>query len=147
MVPFRDVVALDGHIVRGWEAMNALAADAGNDAAGDADDLRTGSFEYVKYFKPRGVTCTTDARIDGNIVDAVRRDGYRPRHRVYPVGRLDKETSGLIVLTSDGRMVNAVLRGEKKQPKVYQVVVNGRLDDEDLQQLRVSAQRVARLWS
>ena len=54
------------------------------------------------------------------------------------MGRLDKETSGLIILTSDGRMVNAVLRGEKKQPKVYKVMVNGRLEENDLQQLRVS---------
>ena len=44
---------------------------------------------------------------------------------VYPVGRLDKDTSVLIVLTSDGRMVNSVLRGEeRKQRKVYNVMVN-----------------------
>ena len=138
-MPFRDDVTLDGRLVRGWEAMNAVDArdaDAPDDGRGD-DDLRTASFEYVKYFKPLGVTCTTDPRVADNVVDALRRDGYRPRHRVYPVGRLDKATSGLIVLTSDGRLVNAALRGENKQPKVYKVLVNGRLEDGHLQQLRV----------
>ena len=66
---------------------------------------------------------------------------------VYPVGRLDKDTSGLIVLTSDGRMVNSVLRGERKQEKVYNVMVNGRLDDEHLQLLRVLIQPTDRIHS
>ncbi|KAL9179228.1 hypothetical protein ACHAXT_008518 [Thalassiosira profunda] len=140
VVPFRDEVALDGQVVRGWERMNALDENQGGDlqTAGGArgGDLNTAAFEYVKYFKPRGVTCTTDRRIEGNIIDAIHQDGFRPRHRVYPVGRLDKDTTGLILLTSDGRMVNAVLRGERKQPKVYKVMVNGRLEEGHLQQLR-----------
>jgi len=138
VVPFRDVVTLDGKVIHGWEKMNAINENNvdtnGNHHAGE--NLQTSSFEYVKYFKPLGVTCTTDLRIKGNIIESIGRDGYNPRHRVYPVGRLDKETSGLIVLTSDGRMVNAVLRGEKKQPKVYKVMVNGPLEEEDLQRLR-----------
>jgi len=138
VVPFRDVVSLDGKIVRGWEKMNAInESDVdtnGNHHVGE--NLNTESFEYVKYYKPLGVTCTTDLRIEGNIIDEIGLDGYNPRHRVYPVGRLDKETSGLIVLTSDGRMVNAVLRGERKQDKVYKVMVNGRLEEDDLQKLR-----------
>lgn len=52
------------------------------------------AFEYVKYWKPRGVTCTTDQKIPYNIIDEIQRDGYNPKHRVYPVGRLDKDTSG-----------------------------------------------------
>ena len=155
VVPFRDVVALDGKVVRGWEKMNAIGRNdhdrgSGRNEGGkvqrgkkqngdvDGDELKTSSFEYVKYFKPLGVTCTTDLKIRDNIIDSIRRDGYRPRHRVYPVGRLDKETSGLIILTSDGRVVNSVLRGEKKQPKVYKVMVDGRLDEYHLQRLRVS---------
>lgn len=148
VIPYQDEVSLDGKVIRGWEQMNAIIDPYGGQTTkstedqnsnDNRDDLNTGSFEYVKYFKPLGVICTTDSRINGNIIDEIRRDGYNPKHRVYPVGRLDKETTGLIVLTSDGRMVNSVLRGEQKQPKVYKVMVNGRLDDEDLQQLRVSA--------
>ena len=137
VVPFRDVVTLDSEVVRGWEGMNALvrdgagpAADDDNGKSGDDDGDRerrrrrlllrrtTGAFEYVKYHKPEGVTCTTDGRVRDNVIDAARRDGYAPRHRVYPVGRLDRTTSGLILLTSDGRVVNSVLRGENKMPQV-----------------------------
>ena len=146
VIPFQDEVSLDGKIIRGWERMNALEDENNNknihNNTSNADHnnnlLGTDSFEYVKYYKPLGVTCTTDLRIKDNIIDSIKRAGYTPKHRVYPVGRLDKETSGLIILTSDGRMVNAVLRGEKKQPKVYKVMVNGRLQENDLQQLRVS---------
>ena len=70
--------------------------------------------------------------------------GYAPRHRVYPVGRLDRTTSGLILLTSDGRVVNSVLRGENKMPKVYDMAVDGTLRDDDLRRLRVSGG--VRLW-
>jgi len=144
VIPYQDTITLDGQIVHGWEQMNAIQntnhqSTTNYDQVVDrSSSLNTESFEYVKYFKPLGVTCTTDQRIQSNIIDAIQSDGYNPRHRVYPVGRLDKETSGLILLTSDGRIVNSVLRGEKKQPKVYKVMVNGRLKDSDLQQLRVS---------
>ena len=155
VIPYQDEITLDGKIIHGWEKMNSI--DKRNDDAGiitdahhdhgelqpkstssstDNDNLNTDAFEYVKYFKPLGVICTTDTRIEGNIIDEIQHDGYNPPHRVYPVGRLDKETTGLIVLTSDGRMVNTVLRGEHKQPKVYKVMVNGRLTDGDLQLLR-----------
>ena len=52
-------------------------------------------FVYLKYWKPRGVTCTTDRSIRDNIVDAVNHP-----ERVFTVGRLDKDSSGLIILTS-----------------------------------------------
>lgn len=150
VVPFRDVVTLDGKVVEGWERINAISRDDGMNDDGiqqkqrsqnqqDApnnNNLQTSSFEYVKYYKPIGVTCTTDLRIKDNIIDAIHQDGYTARHRVYPVGRLDKETSGLILLTSDGRIVNAVLRGERKQPKVYKVKVDGLLEDRHIQKLR-----------
>jgi 16S rRNA U516 pseudouridylate synthase RsuA-like enzyme len=160
VVPYRDVVTLDGNVVRDWEGMNAITiipsssstmdrCDSGIDSNDDDMARRerrrrrqslmisTSTFEYVKYHKPLGVTCTTDLRIRDNIIDSIRAHGYAPRHRVYPVGRLDKETSGLILLTSDGRVVNSVLRGENKMPKVYDVMVNGNLKEDDLRMLRV----------
>lgn len=129
VVPYHDVVKLDGTRVEGWEALNAVpnfATKPNNNQV----------FEYIKYFKPVGVTCTTDRRIRDNILDRLERDGYRPDNRVYPVGRLDKETSGLILLTSDGRLPNSALRGRFKQPKTYQVVVNRVISKADIQRLR-----------
>ena len=163
VLPFQDVVSLDGTIIYGWEAMNAITGENGMTSKMDQCSHSDGnthsninnynainnhqplnsselsSFEYIKYYKPLGVTCTTDSRIKDNIIDDLIYHGYTPRHRVYPVGRLDKETSGLILLTSDGRVVNSVLRGENKHPKVYNVMVNDSLTEEDIERLRVSA--------
>ncbi len=140
VIPFRDKITLDGKVVTGWEKMNAIVKD---NARKDKQPkvrttLSTEQFEYVKFFKPLGVTCTTDLKIKDNIIRSTQKHGYRPKHRVFPVGRLDKETTGLILLTSDGRVINAVLRGEKKQPKIYKVMVDGRLSEDHLQRLRVS---------
>jgi len=95
------------------------------------------TFEYVKYYKPIGITCTTDPLIKDNIIHSIcNQSGYTPKHRIYPVGRLDKLTSGLILLTSDGRLVNSVLRRENKYPKVYEVTVDVELTNEHIYQLR-----------
>ena len=71
-------------------------ADDDNGESGDDDGDRerrwrrlllcrtNGAFEYVKYNKPEGVMCMTDGRVRDNIINAVRRDGYAPRHPVYP---------------------------------------------------------------
>jgi 23S rRNA pseudouridine2604 synthase len=123
VIPFKDVVKLDGKAVTGWEDLNVVEG-------------ATENFEYVKYYKPRGVTCTTDQSIEGNIIDEIAYDGYRPKHRIFPVGRLDKDTSGLILLTSDGRLPNASLRQSQKQPKTYHVRVDKEILDSDIQTLR-----------
>lgn len=128
VVPFHDVVALDGHVVKGWEALNACMSQN--------KEKEETIFEYIKYWKPCGVTCTTDRSIKGNILDELESDGYRPNHRVYPVGRLDKDTSGIILLTSDGRLPNSALRGQFKQPKRYNVVINQPLTNREAQELR-----------
>ena len=142
VTPFVDEVKLDGQRVNGWEALNGLTRKSSNDD--DDDDDGDGIkdekavFEYIKYWKPRGVTCTTDRRIAGNILDEItQKSGYNPKHRVFPVGRLDKDTSGLILLTSDGRLPNSFLRRKQKQPKVYNVIVDRPFTEDDLDQLRV----------
>jgi 23S rRNA pseudouridine2604 synthase len=134
VVPFQDVVRLDGEIVGGWEAMNHLSAQNDNDSGNLNKDETV--FEYIKYWKPLGVTCTTDRRIEDNLIDALQEDGCFPKSRIFPVGRLDKETSGLILMTSDGRLPNAALRGKFKQPKTYLVRANRIVSQEDVQRLR-----------
>jgi 23S rRNA pseudouridine2604 synthase len=75
---------------------------------------------YIVYHKPVGIVCTTDQKRErDNIIDAV---GH-PR-RIFPVGRLDKPSEGLIFLTSDGDVVNKILRARNHHEKEYHVVVD-----------------------
>ncbi|GAB3336706.1 pseudouridine synthase [Marilutibacter aestuarii] len=82
---------------------------------------------YIALNKPVGVTCTTEAGVKGNIVDFVGHD-----RRIFPVGRLDKDSEGLILLTSNGDIVNEILRAENKLEKEYLVAVNHAVTDEFL---------------
>lgn len=74
---------------------------------------------YLLYNKPVGVTCTTDPADPTNIVDAVRYP-----QRIFPIGRLDKPSQGLILLTNDGDIVNKILRAGNAHEKEYQVRVD-----------------------
>lgn len=74
---------------------------------------------YIALNKPPGITCTTEQHIEGNIVDFVNHP-----ERIFPIGRLDKESEGLILLTSDGDIVNEILREENNHEKDYIVMVD-----------------------
>lgn len=82
---------------------------------------------YIALNKPVGITCTTETHVEGNIVDFV---GHR--ERIFPVGRLDKDSEGLILLTSDGDIVNEILRSENNHEKEYLVTVDRPLTPEFL---------------
>jgi 23S rRNA pseudouridine2604 synthase len=74
---------------------------------------------YLALNKPVGVVCTTDREIPGNITDFV---GYP--ERIFPIGRLDKDSEGLILLTNNGDIVNEILRVENAHEKEYVVTVD-----------------------
>ncbi|MDX3775119.1 23S rRNA pseudouridine(2604) synthase RluF [Chromatiaceae bacterium AAb-1] len=74
---------------------------------------------YLAYHKPIGITCTTERHIPGNIIDAVK---YK--ERIFPIGRLDKPSEGLIFLTNDGDIVNKILRAGNAHEKEYVVTVD-----------------------
>ena len=67
---------------------------------------------YIALNKPVGITCTTERHIKGNIIDYVNYP-----ERIFPIGRLDKPSEGLILLTNDGSIVNKILREENKHEK------------------------------
>jgi 23S rRNA pseudouridine2604 synthase len=73
---------------------------------------------YIALNKPPGITCTTERDVKGNIVDFV---GHR--ERIFPIGRLDKDSEGLILLTNNGDIVNEILREENEHEKEYVVTV------------------------
>jgi len=79
---------------------------------------------YIALNKPVGITCTTDETVRGNIVNFVDH-----RERIFPIGRLDKNSEGLILLTSNGDIVNQILRRENKHEKEYLVGVNKSVSD------------------
>lgn len=82
---------------------------------------------YIAFHKPAGVTCTTDTEVKGNIIDFI---GHQ--QRIFPIGRLDKESEGLILLTSNGDIVNEILRAENAKEKEYLVAVNREVNDDFL---------------
>ena len=78
---------------------------------------------YIAFNKPLGVTCTTDKRDPTNIIDYINYP-----ERIFPIGRLDKNSSGLILLTNNGDIVNQLLRAENNHEKEYIVSVDHPLD-------------------
>jgi 23S rRNA pseudouridine2604 synthase len=93
-----DVVAVDGTILK------------------DKKD----SFVYLAFNKPIGIVCTTDTRVEkDNIIDFIN----YPK-RIFPIGRLDKPSEGLILLTDDGDIVNKILRASNNHEKEYIVTVD-----------------------
>jgi 23S rRNA pseudouridine2604 synthase len=79
---------------------------------------------YIALNKPAGITCTTETHVEGNIIDLV---GHK--ERIFPIGRLDKESEGLILLTNDGDIVNEILRSENNHEKEYLVTVERAVTD------------------
>ena len=75
---------------------------------------------YIAFNKPKGIVCTTDTRVEkNNIIDFIN---YPTR--IFPIGRLDKASEGLIFLTNDGDIVNKILRSRNEHEKEYIVTVN-----------------------
>ncbi len=85
---------------------------------------------YIAFHKPFGVITTTNPESTNNIMEY-----FKIPERIYPIGRLDVQSSGLILLTNDGAIVNRLLKAENKQEKEYIVTVNKPLTDEAIEKL------------
>jgi 23S rRNA pseudouridine2604 synthase len=79
---------------------------------------------YIALNKPVGITCTTESHIEDNIIDLVAHS-----ERIFPIGRLDKDSEGLILLTNNGDIVNEILRSENNHEKEYIVTVDRPITD------------------
>lgn len=97
-----DVVRVDGHIIKQQEEA-----------------------VYIALNKPVGITCTTDQTDPDNIIDFVNYP-----NRIFNIGRLDKDSEGLILLTNDGGIVNKILRASNNHEKEYEVMVNKTITDD-----------------
>jgi 23S rRNA pseudouridine2604 synthase len=85
---------------------------------------------YIAFNKPVGITCTTELHVPGNIIDYIRHP-----ERIFPIGRLDKPSEGLIFLTSDGDIVNKILRAGNNHEKEYVVTVDKPITEAFLKQM------------
>jgi 23S rRNA pseudouridine2604 synthase len=85
---------------------------------------------YILFNKPVGVTCTTDLKDKSNIIDFINHP-----NRIFPIGRLDKDSSGLILLTDDGDIVNHILREENYHEKEYLVFVRQGIEKDFARQM------------
>ncbi|RYY41738.1 MAG: pseudouridine synthase [Chitinophagaceae bacterium] len=86
---------------------------------------------YLMLNKPKGITCTTDRKDKTNIIDFINH-----KQRIFPIGRLDKLSEGLIFLTSDGDIVNKILRSGNGHEKEYIVSTDRPIDLEFVKQMR-----------
>lgn len=109
-VSFQDTVAVDG------ETVSKPAKD----------------FVYLAFNKPKGIVCTTDTKAEkNNIIEFIN----YPK-RIFPIGRLDKLSEGLIFLTSDGDIVNEILRSNNKNEKEYLVTVDKDITIDFIKEMR-----------
>lgn len=122
----------DKMVETGRVTVNGRRAEAGMQVTGtdtvrvDGEVIASGrETVYIAFNKPAGVTCTTDRGEKSNIIDHVNYPD-----RIFNIGRLDKDSEGLIFLTNDGDIVNKILRAGNKHEKEYVVTVNKPVTDE-----------------
>lgn len=131
--------AADKYVEQGRVTINGKIAEMGSKVSHD-DEIRLDGelitanetkHVYIAFNKPRGIVCTTDTKREkNNIIDYINYP-----ERIFPIGRLDKDSQGLIFLTSDGDIVNEILRSENENEKEYMVYVKEPLTKSFIQKM------------
>lgn len=128
----------DTYIERGLVTVNGVKSGLGDRVM--PDDVievegnaihENDTLVYIALNKPVGITCTTDKRVKGNVVDFINH-----KERVFHIGRLDKPSEGLLLMTNDGDIVNKILRAGNRHEKEYVVQVDRPITDEFLKRMR-----------
>lgn len=120
-------VTIDGKI-----AVPGTKISFGQTVCVDGDPIQTLDKKVlIAFHKPAGIVCTTSKKEKDNIVDYIHFDS-----RIYPVGRLDKDSTGLILLTNDGELTDRILRGRNGHEKEYIVEVNQTIRPEIIDAMR-----------
>ena len=127
-----DKLIADGRVtINGSIAKIGSQVEPGDDVRVSGDQIRLARNNvYLALNKPIGITSTTEKSVKGNIADLVNHP-----LRVYNIGRLDKDSDGLILLTNDGDIVNEILRAENKHEKEYIVSVDRPITSEFLKKM------------
>jgi 23S rRNA pseudouridine2604 synthase len=118
--------------INGNDAHKGNRVKPGDDVRVDGESIKKKKQAvYLLLNKPKGITCTTDLKDKTNIIDFVN---YKTR--IFPVGRLDKRSEGLIFLTNDGDIVNKILRAGNNHEKEYMVTVDKPLTHDFINNMR-----------
>lgn len=123
----RWLVTVNGEVATIGQIINPAVDKV---VVGDEAILETSEFVYYKIHKPRWVVTTCASHEDTGIMDIVD-----IKERVFPIGRLDKDSTGLLILTNDGRLSNYLMHPRYMHEKQYLVEVYGRIEDADLKKL------------
>ena len=128
----------DKYIEEGRVTLNGVVPELGTKVGPD-DEVRidgklirekTGKFVYLAFNKPVGIECTTNQDVPENIVDYINYP-----ERIFPIGRLDKASEGLIFMTNDGDIVNKILRARNNHEKEYTVTVDKPITDRFIERM------------
>lgn len=127
-----DRLITEGRVfVNGVKAVVGMQVNENDLVTIDGKELKVDkSRVYLMLNKPKGIISTTDSKIKGNIKDYVN---YH--ELIFPIGRLDKDSTGLIILTNDGDIVNKILRAEYGHEKEYLVTVDKDIDNNFIKQM------------
>ncbi|MGL5087521.1 MAG: 23S rRNA pseudouridine(2604) synthase RluF [Clostridium sp.] len=126
-----NLVAMGRVTINGVKATTGTKVMANQDVKIDGISInKVGKLVYIVLNKPVGITCTTEKNVKGNIVEFVRH-----KERIFPIGRLDKDSQGLILLTNDGDIVNKILRAGNNHEKEYLVTVDKMISNDFIKQM------------
>lgn len=129
----------DEYISQGRVFINGKLAELGSKVNSDDEIKVDGEIlesngkkkVYIAFNKPVGIECTGNEKVKDNIIDYINH-----KERLFTIGRIDKQSEGLILLTNNGDIVNNVLRAENKKEKEYIVHVNKPLNSEFIEKMR-----------
>jgi 23S rRNA pseudouridine2604 synthase len=127
-----DKLISEGRVtINGKIAKIGSQVEPGDDVRVSGNPIRMArNYVYIALNKPVGITSTTEKNVKGNIIDLVNHP-----LRIFNIGRLDKDSDGLILLTNDGDIVNEILRAENKHEKEYIVTVDKPITPEFLKRM------------
>ena len=122
----RGIVRVDGKVdspaskIENWQAISV-----------DDKIIRSAIiFSYIKFYKPIGIECTLNPKIDNNLLTV-----FKYPQKLFPVGRLDKDSEGLLLMTDDGRIFNQVAISERHKEKEYLVTLDRNYDNVFLEKM------------
>lgn len=117
--------------INGELAVLSSTVNEGDEVRLDGKIIESKSdFVVLLFNKPKGITCTTELKVKENIIDYINYP-----ERIFPIGRLDKDSQGLILLTNNGDLVNECLRVENGHEKEYVVHVDKEVNDDFLEKM------------